>query len=633
IVFVPMFYLQGVARYLFVPMAEAVVFALTASFILSRTLVPTLAKYLLGTRPPGGNPDYIVRHGESGYAAEGNFAVRFQHRFERGVVTARHLYAQILRLAMGRRVLFVACFSGVVALSLVVLVPWLGENFFPSVDSGQIKLHVRAQTGTRIEETARLCDQIETLVRRLIPPAELDGVVDNIGLPVSGINITYSNSAPIGPADADILIALKPGHAATDAYVQTLRRELPRQFPGTTFAFLPADIVSQILNFGLPAPIDVQVVGFKREQNMLYARELLARIKHVPGIADLRLQQAFNQPQLSVVVDRSRAAEVGLTQRDIANSMLVSLSGSGQVAPNFWVNPDNHVSYPIVVQTPQYRLDTLSDLQNIQINGNGASKPQLLGGLASISQSRGEGVVSHYDVQPTMDLFATVRGRDLGAVAGDIQDILKATAGDVPGGSTVVIRGQVQTMNQSYNGLLWGIAGAVVLIYLLLVIDFQSWRDPFVVVCALPAALAGIAWILFVTGTTLSVPALTGAMMCMGVATANSILVVSFARERLALGHDALTAAVEAGATRFRPVLMTALAMIIGMLPMALGMGEGGEQNAPLGRAVIGGLVFATIATLIFVPIIFGMLHAERRPLGPRAASHSPTLPSEGIAP
>jgi multidrug efflux pump subunit AcrB len=635
IVFVPMFYLQGVARFLFVPMAQAVVFALTASFILSRTLVPTLAKYLLQGRPLAGHPDYDLHSGEPGYAAKGNFAVHLQHRFERAVAGTRDAYEQVLRLAVGRHWLFMAGFIAFMLLSLAVLVPWLGENFFPSVDSGSIKLHVRAQTGTRIEETARLCDEIENYIRTVIPPGELGGMIDNIGLPVSGINISYSNSAPIGPADADILIELKGGHAATDIYVRLLRERLPRQFPGPTFAFLPADIVSQILNFGSPAPIDVQVVGFKREQNLRYAQLLLGRLRHVPGIADLRLQQAFDQPEMLVNVDRIRAAEVGLTQRDVANSMLVSLSGSGQVTPNFWVNPDNKVSYPLVAQIPQYRLDTLSDLQNIPVNGAGTAKPQLLGALATITQGRGEAVVSHYDVQPTMDLFSTVQGRDLGAVARDIQVILKDTASALPAGSTVVIRGQVQTMKQAYVGLLLGIAGAIALIYLLLVVDFQSWRDPFIVISALPAALAGIAWILFTTATTLSVPALTGAMMCMGVGTANSILVVSFARERMALGRDAITAAIEAGGTRFRPVLMTALAMIIGMIPMAMSLGEGGEQNAPLGRAVIGGLIFATIATLLFVPVLFSVVHRHDVPPDGAAAStdRPPALPPGSQSP
>jgi multidrug efflux pump subunit AcrB len=537
-----------------------------------------------------------------------------QRRFEHGVINVRRTYTQVLHLAMGRRALFIGGFLAFVVLSVAVLTPWLGENFFPDVDSGEIKLHVRAQAGTRIEETARLCDQIETAIRQMIPANQLDSIIDNIGLPISGINISYSNSAPIGAEDADILITLKGRHEATDHYVKLLREQLPRMFPQGTYAFLPADIVSQILNFGLPAPIDVQVVGFKRDANQRYAQALLSRLRHVPGIADLRMQQTFDQPVLNVKVDRIRATEVGLTQRDIANSVLVSLAGSGQVSPNFWVNPDNKVSYPLVAQTPQYRLDTLSDLANIPVSGAAGSQPQLLGALATITQGRAEGVVSHYDVQPTMDLYATVQGRDLGAVAADIGAIVKHSAAELPPGSTVVIRGQVQTMNQSYVGLLLGIAGALVLIYLLLVVDFQSWRDPFIVVCALPAGLAGIAWILFVTGTTLSVPALTGAMMSMGVSTANSILVVSFAREQLALGRDPIKAAIEAGATRFRPVLMTALAMIIGMIPMALALGEGGEQNAPLGRAVIGGLLFATVATLIFVPVIFSVMHRHDAP-------------------
>jgi len=611
IVFVPMFYLEGVARYLFVPMAEAVVFALGASFVLSRTLVPALAKFLLREHKVTGHSDYAVHGGESDYAQKGNFAVRFQHQFERGVTRARHHYHQVLQLAIASRTWFIPGFLAVVGASMLLL-PWLGENFFPSVDSGQMKLHIRAQTGTRIEETARLCDEIEGAIKQIVSGDQLGDMIDNIGLPVSGINITYSNSAPIGPADADILIDLKPGHEPTERLEQQLREQLPRRFPGTTFAFLPADIVSQILNFGLPAPIDVQVVGFKRDANHQYAEELLRRLRHVPGIADLRLQQAFNQPQIQVDVDRTRAQEVGLTERNVADSLLVSLSGSGQVAPNFWVNPDNFVSYPIVVQAPQYHLQNLMDLRNLSLTGPAATSAQILGNVADLSLSQGEAVVSHYDVQPTMDLFASVQGRDLGAVAADIQSILKDTAGLVPRGSSVVLRGQVETMNSSYRGLELGIVASVVLIYLLLVVMFQSWLDPFIVITALPAAIAGIAWMLFLTGTTLSVPALTGAMMCMGVGTANSILVVSFARERLAQGRDAATAAADAGATRFRPVLMTALAMIIGMLPMALGLGEGGEQNAPLGRAVIGGLIFATVATLIFVPVVFSLLHRHR---------------------
>ena len=617
IVFVPMFFLEGVARYLFVPMAEAVVFALISSFVLSRTLVPTMEKYLLKphvhAHPPTAQPladaerEDATQHMSSGTS----FLSRFQRGFERRFENVREVYRELLTMALARRKTFLIGFS-VVVLASFVLAPWLGENFFPSIDSGQIKLHMRAQTGTRIEETARLATQVEKTIRHIIPQDEVKSVVNNIGLPVSGTNITYSNSAPIGPADADILISLNEDHRPTADYVAKLRDELPREYPSATFAFLPADIVSQILNFGLPAPIDIQVIGFKRDENRAYASKLLERIKHVAGIADLRIQQAFNQPELRVDVDRTRAGELGMTEKDVATSMLVTLSGSAQTAPTFWVNPKNHVSYPIVVQTPQYRIDTLSQLENIPVTTSGGGT-QLLGGIANITRGQGEGVVSHYDVQPTIDIYGAVQDRDLGSVAADIQRILDETAKEVPAGSTIELRGQVQTMNTAYSSLMFGLAGAVVLIYLLIVVNFQSWLDPFVIITALPAALAGIVWILFLTGTTLSVPALTGAIMCMGVATANSILVVSFARERLSEGADALTAALDSGFIRFRPVLMTALAMIIGMAPMAFGMGEGGEQNAPLGRAVIGGLIFATCATLFFVPAIFSLVHAPRR--------------------
>jgi len=632
IVFVPMFFLSGVARYLFVPMAEAVVFAMIASYILSFTLALTLSKYLLkphvDPHPPTANPikdamrEDATEHMAGGY---GNLLARFQRRFERGFENVRERYRALLELALERPRGFALGFLGVVLASLL-LIPWLGENFFPSVDAGQIKLHMRAQTGTRIEETARLASEVEKTIRRVIPADELKSVVDNIGLPVSGINITYSNSAPIGPADADILISLKEDHGPSEDYIAALREALPREFPSATFSFLPADIVSQILNFGLPAPIDLQIVGFKREENRAYAEELLRRLKRIPGIVDLHMQQAFDQPELRVSVDRVRAQEMGFSQRDVANDLLVSLSGSGQVAPTFWVNPRNHVSYPIVVQTPQYKLDTLSNLDNIPITGPGSKQRQILAGVASVTRGQGDGVVSHYDVQPTLDLFGGVQGRDLGTVSRDIEAILHETAKDVPPGSTVALRGQVQTMEESYSSLLFGLAGAIVLIYLLIVVNFQSWLDPFIIVTALPAAIAGIVWMLFLTGTTLSVPALTGAIMCMGVATANSVLVVSFARDRMAQGADALTAAIEAGYIRFRPVLMTALAMLIGMLPMAFAMGEGGEQNAPLGRAVIGGLILATCATLFFVPAVFAILHARDKSTQPDSAAPGTTL-------
>ncbi|MGC2456923.1 MAG: efflux RND transporter permease subunit [Gallionellaceae bacterium] len=619
IVFVPMFFLQGVAKYLFIPLAEAVMFSMIASFILSRTLVPTLAKYLLRAHAQHHEEDADSPHVP---IPPKNPLVRFQQAFENVFSRIREKYKEILLVALSHRRPFIIGFLGFVLISFA-LVPWLGRNFFPTVDAGQIKLHIRAQTGTRLEETARLCDEIERQIRNEIPAAEIKNIVDNIGLPVSGINLTYSNSSPIGPGDADILISLNEGHRPTDQYVKALRKHLQDDFPGTSFAFLPADIVSQILNFGMPAPIDVQVVGFNRKADQEYAAAIMSRIKKIPGLVDVRIQQAFNQPELYVNVDRTRARELGLTQRDVANNLLVSLSGSLQTAPNFWVNPSNNVSYPLVVQVPQYRLDTLNDLQNIPIASSSDSSSQLLGGVASISRGQGEAVVSHYDVEPTIDIFGTTQERDLGDVAHDINQILKDTAKDVPKGSFVVMRGQVQAMNDSYSGLLFGLLGAIVLIYLLIVVNFQSWLDPFVIITALPAALAGIVWMLFVTHTTLSVPALIGSIMCMGVATANSILVVSFARERLREGDSGFTAALEAGFIRFRPVLMTALAMIIGMAPMALGLGEGGEQNAPLGRAVIGGLAFATCATLLFVPVVFSLVHrvhgrrddAEHNPL------------------
>jgi multidrug efflux pump subunit AcrB len=614
IVFVPMFQLGGVAGYLFRPLAEAVVFALIGSFILSRTLVPTMANYLMhghhkvethvGHTPPlpTRNPLFLFQQG-------------FEARFER----CRGRYRSLLTDALRRPKTFMAAFLACVVLSFG-LAPFLGENFFPSVDSGQILMHVRAQPGTRIEETARLLEQIEQTVRATIPPDQLDNIVDNIGLPFSGINMAYQNTGTIGPGDGDALISLKEDHGPTAGFVKALRTVLPQKFPGTTFSFLPADIVSQILNFGLPAPIDVQVIGNNQKANYAYANDLLKRIRQVPGIADLRIQQVFNYPQINVGVDRTLAAEVGLTQRDVANSLLVTLSGSSQVKPNFWLNTENGVSYPIVAQMPQYRANSISDLSNIPVTAQDATSPRYLGGLAQITQGPSPGVVSHYNVQPVIDIYGDTQGRDLGAISGDISKILSDTGKDLPRGSYVAVRGQVQTMDNAYSQLYFGLAGAIVLIYLVIVVNFQSWIDPFIIITALPAALAGIVWMLFTTGTTLSVPALTGAIMCMGIATANSILLVSFAREGLQNGLDATAAALEAGFTRFRPVLMTALAMIIGMVPMALAMGEGGEQNAPLGRAVIGGLTVATIATLFFVPTVFSVLHRNRHSQAPETS-------------
>jgi multidrug efflux pump subunit AcrB len=606
IVFAPMFQLGGVAGYLFRPLAEAVVFALIGSFVLSRTLVPTMARYLLHAHDDHDAAQHAPRRRSR------NPFKQFQTGFEHLFTFVRGRYRSLLSVALGSPKAVIGGFLAFVVLSLG-LWPFLGENFFPEVDSGQILMHVRAQPGTRIEETARLFDLIEQTVRGTIPPDQLDNVVDNIGLPFSGINMAYQNTGTIGPEDGDALISLKEDHAPTAGYIKQLRTILPQKFPGTIFSFLPADIVSQILNFGLPAPIDVQVIGNNQKANYAYASDLLKRIRTVPGIADLRIQQVFNYPQINVEVDRTLAGEVGLTQRDTANSLLVTLSGSGQVQPNFWLNTQNGVSYPIVAQMPQYRIDTISDLVNVPVTSAKTTTPQYLGGLAQITPGPSPGVVSHYNVQPVIDIYGAVQGRDLGAVSGDIDRILEETRKNVPRGSYVVVRGQVHTMTSAYSQLYFGLAGAVVLVYLVIVVNFQSWLDPFIIITALPGALAGIIWMLFMTGTTLSVPALTGAVMCMGIATANSVLLVSFAREGLADGLDSATAALEAGFTRFRPVLMTALAMIIGMVPMAFALGEGGEQNAPLGRAVIGGLTVATIATLFFVPTVFSVLHRRER--------------------
>jgi CzcA family heavy metal efflux pump len=625
IVFVPMFQLGGVAGYLFRPLAEAVVFALIGSFILSRTLVPTMANYLMSAHHHGIETD-IGR--DVLPIRSRNPLLRFQQGFEQQFERFRGRYRALLMVALGRPKTFIMAFLACVVLSFG-LAPFLGSNFFPAVDSGQILMHVRAQPGTRIEETARLFEQIEQTVRATIPPEQLDNIVDNIGLPFSGINMAYQNTGTIGPEDGDALISLKEDHGPTAGYVKALRTVLPQKFPGATFSFLPADIVSQILNFGLPAPIDVQVIGSNLKGNYAYANDLLKKIRQVPGIADLRIQQVFNYPQINVDVDRTLAAEVGLTQRDVANSLLVTLSGSGQVRPNFWLNPENGVSYPIVAQMPQYRVNSISELSNIPITSSQESgAPRYLGGLATITQGPSPGVVSHYNVQPVIDIFGDTQGRDLGAVSRDISKILAESKKDLPRGSYTAVRGQVQTMNNAYSQLYFGLAGAIVLIYLVIVVNFQSWLDPFIIITALPGALAGIVWMLFVTGTTLSVPALTGAIMCMGIATANSILLVSFAREGLENGLDATAAALEAGFTRFRPVLMTALAMIIGMVPMALAMGEGGEQNAPLGRAVIGGLAIATIATLFFVPTVFSLLHRKPSGQAPAIAATTSDGPS-----
>jgi multidrug efflux pump subunit AcrB len=608
IAFVPMFGLGGVAGYLFRPLAEAVVFALIASYVLSRTLVPTLANYLLRNQA---HATHLATSGDQnpGPAIRSrNPVVRFQQGFERHFEAIRVAYSGLLHFGLCNRVKLIAGFIGFTLLSFG-LAPYLGQDFFPGVDGGQIKMHVRAQTGTRIEETTKLADRIGEAIHKIIPADELAGIVDNIGLSVSGINMAYNNSGTIGVEDADVLISLEPNHAPTADYVKTMREQLPRQFPGTSFAFLPADIASQILNFGVPAPIDLQVVGNNLQADRTYANALLARIKQISGIADARIQQAFQQPTLNVNVDRSLAGLVGLSEKDVATAMQTTLSGSSQTSPTYWLDPTTGVSYPVSIQTPPRDLSTMSGLKNIPVTTSAGTGGQLLGGLATIQRTPSNAVVSHYNVRPVIDIYATPQGRDLGGVAADIQQVIQDTARDVPNGASVVLRGQVTTMTSAYQQLFVGLGFAVVLIYLLIVVNFQSWLDPFVIVMALPTALAGVVWILFATETTLSVPALTGAIMCMGVATANSILIISFARERLAAGADALTAALDAGSTRFRPVLMTALAMIIGMAPMAIEPG----QNAPLGRAVIGGLLFATCATLFLVPTMFSVVHARER--------------------
>jgi multidrug efflux pump subunit AcrB len=609
IVFIPMFLLPGVSRFLFVPLAEAVVFAMLASYLLSRTLVPTLAMYWLqkhAARPEG--------------LRSANPLVRFQHGFERGFASFRAGYHELLETAMQHRGAFTLAFMALGA-SAFLLLPWLGRDFFPSVDAGQVRLHLRAPSGTRIEQTAPLCDAVEDLIRRTIPAADLENLVDNIGLPYSGINLAYSTSAPIGPGDADIMIALRNGHRRpTVEYVRALRSRLHEAFPSVTFAFLPSDIVSQILNFGLPAPLDVQLVGSNVTANRGVANALLAKLQRIPGAVDLRIQQAFDYPELNVTVDRTNAAQLGLTQQNIASDLLISLSGSQQTAPAYWVDPKSGIQYPVATQAPQYRMASLQDLAGTPITSGSGGDGQLLANLASISRSVSPAVISHYNALPVIDLYGSVDGTDLGTVASAINDIAAAARPGLPRGTDLRVRGQIETMRSSFNGLAFGMIGAVLLIYLLIVVNFQSWLDPLIIITALPAALAGMVWLLFTTHTTVSVPALIGSIMCLGVATANSILVVSFARERMDAGLSAAAAAMEAGFVRFRPVLMTALAMVIGMLPMSLGLGEGGEQNAPLGRAVIGGLLFATFATLLFVPVVFTVVHerfSRHAPLGP----------------
>jgi multidrug efflux pump subunit AcrB len=602
IVFAPMFLLSGVARYLFLPLAEAVVFAMLASYLLSRTIVPTMAKYLLRNDRS---------HDRSRRSR--NVFVRVQRRFEAAFDRMRESYRNLLERCLQHRRAFLLTFFAACLGSLAIIVPWLGQDFFPNVDAGSFKLHLRAPTGMRIEDTAFLCDAVENSIRHQISASEVASIIDNIGLPYSGINLSYSNSAPVGASDADILVTLSPKHQPTARYVEQLRLSLAKEFPGVIFAFLPSDMVSQILNFGLPAPIDIQVIGNDLEGNRVWADQLMEKVRYVPGTTDLRVQQPFDNPYLHLRIERTKAQELGFSAHDIAQNLLVSLSGSFQTSPTFWVDPRNGVSYSIATQTPQYRAASIQQLVNTPVTGtNPSAPPSLMASLVSMQRGSGMAVVSHYNVAPVIDIFGSVDGRDLGGVSRDINKIIDSARNQLPRGSRVVVRGQVQTMRSSYTGLLIGLLFAILLDYLLIVVNFQSWLDPFVMISALPAALAGIAWFLFITHTTLSVPALMGTIMCMGVATANSILVVSFAREQMSEGKDPISAALQAGFTRFRPVLMTALAMIIGMVPMALGLGDGGEQNAPLGRAVIGGLLFATVSTLFFVPTFFSLLHGMR---------------------
>jgi multidrug efflux pump subunit AcrB len=614
IVFLPMFFLTGVAHYLFVPLAEAVIFAMLASYVLSRTLVPTLAVYLLKVK------DQSV-HARS-------FPARLQQGFDSGFQSVRAAYERVLTRLVARRRTFIPAFLGLCAAGFLLL-PWLGQDFFPAVDSGQFTLHLRAPTGTRIEETARLCDQVEASIRQTVPSRELTGILDNIGLPYSTMNTQFMNSGAVGSADADIMVSLSEHHRPTADYVRTLRQLLPRTFPESTFYFLPSDITAQILNFGLPAPIDIRFEGNDVESSRELAASLLPQLRQVRGLTDIRIQQPFDYPTLDVSVERTKASQGGFTERDVSTSVLNSLSGSSQLSPMFFLNWENHVNYSVVAQTPQYAMKSLADLQNIPINrssgdgpapaanqgsqGSEASHPtEILGDLAAVNRGQEMAVVSHFNTRRVVDIYAAVQDRGLGAAGADVARIVEGAQKNLPRGTFLALRGQVETMRSSYAELIAGLVFSIVLIYMLIVVNFQSWLDPFVIITALPAALAGIVLFLFFTHTRLSVPALMGAILCMGVATANSILVVSFAKTRLHKHGDAVRAAVEAGGTRFRPVMMTALAMIIGMVPMSLGLGDGGEQNAPLGRAVIGGLLCATVATLIFVPAVFALAHGRK---------------------
>jgi multidrug efflux pump subunit AcrB len=605
IVFVPMFFLTGVARHLFLPLAEAVSFAMLASYLLSRTLVPTMAWYLLRGHEHDADEASLTAQAQRHFLAR--LQLRFEHAFER----LRGRYRTWLGACLHHRAWLAVGVLAAAAASFL-LIPWIGQDFFPRVDSGRFTLHLRAPTGTRIEETALLCDHVEQSIREVIPPQEISNIIDNIGLPYSSVNLSYSTSAPIGPGDADIMVALTENHHPTADYIRQLRLRLTHEYPGVMFYVLASDMVSQILNFGLPSPINVQVVGNNLLANRRFAEGLMRKLKYVPGAVDLRIQEPFNLPRLQVDIDRTRTEQVGFTPRDVASDLLISLSGSFQTAPTFWLDPRTGVSYSITTQTPQYRVDSLQDIENIPISSPNGAPSQILGNLATISRGASLAAVSHYNVQPVINIYGSAQGRDLGGVARDIDRIVDESQKDLPRGSRTIVRGQIETMRSSFAGLLAGLVFSIVLVYLLIVVNFQSWLDPLIIISALPAGLAGILWFLFATHTTFSVPALIGSIMCVGVATSNSILVVSFAKERMQAGARATVAALDAGFTRFRPVIMTALAMIIGMFPMALGLGEGGEQNAPLGRGVIGGLLFATVATLFFVPTVFSIVHGRK---------------------
>ena len=601
IVFVPMFFLTGVARYLFVPLAEAVVFAMLASYFLSRTLVPTMALMMMKHQSQ-------VLNAKPGKSDKPGMWFNIHLRFDRGFERMRKTYLSALSALLVRRKIFVTLFLGF-CIASCGLFPFLGEDFFPEVDAGQIRLHMRAPTGTRIEETARLADQVEQVIRELIPADQLDAVLDNIGMTISSMNTAYNNAGTFGATDCEILISLKPDHAPTSNHIDKLRAELPKRFPGSEFYFQPADIVSQILNFGAQAPIDIQFSGKDMNASYALAKVLVKKIEAIPGTVDVRIHQKLDQPTLALEVDRTALQSLNLTANNVAQNLLVSLAGSFQTAPSFWVNPTNGVVYNLLIQSPQHRVNSLEAMLSTPISPTGSGQSQLLGNLVKVTPTVQPAVISEYDITPVIDIYLSVHGRDFGSVVAEINKEIQAMEPELKKGQKLTLRGQVNTMKTSYRGLLLGLAGAIILVYLLIVVNFQSWIDPLIIISALPAALAGIAWMLFISGTHLSVPALTGAIMTMGVATANSILLVSFALQRLRAGVPPLSAALEAGSTRIRPVLMTASAMIIGMLPMALGIGEGAEQNAPLGRAVIGGLLFATVSTLFFVPIVFAAVH------------------------